>query len=201
MKSVILAAAVVCAGAASVSAQDFVPSGWYGGFTAGLLGGGYEDQFGFALDYSGFSVGAFGGYRENFGGALLGGELSAEALALNSSSGAAFGVPSASAGLTSRFAARATLGLPSGQYVPYIAVGPVLAHQRYQADPTRATGHWHLGGEVAAGVDMALTETSFVRGELRYSVFSTETYNIGLGNYSAKPRGAVDLKLGIGLQF
>lgn len=201
MKPINLAAAVLCVSATSASAQAQEWSGWYGGFSAGVLAGGYEDSTGLVLDYGQASIGAFGGYRADFGGVLLGGEATGEGLLLGLGDGSAVGLPQVTAGLTSRFAVRATLGLPQGSFVPYMAAGPVLAYQRYTAGTTGSDTRAHLGGEVAVGVDMAITEAAFVRAEARYSMFSTETYNIGLGNYSAKARGAADAKLGIGFRF
>lgn len=200
MKRPVVVTAVLFAILPSANAAEW--TGFYAGVLGGVSSGGYGDEYSTARsNYSGFSAGAFGGARFDVGTVLLGAELggylsSMQVIDQGMWAGTEFG-------MRAQGTARATVALDFDSFAPYVAAGVVAGQQR-MISATPGFGRdeeWHAGLTVAAGVDFALTENVFARGELTYATFGAATYDLGKGPFQAWPTDQFSAGVGLGFAF
>ncbi len=185
MNKLAAATILVLSLAGPAGAQEW--SGWYGGFSAGVLGGGYSDEYGTTVSNLGASAGAFGGYRTPVNSAVVGIELGGQVSAGKADGLQRIGLPDGNYQSVGRISTRAVVGLPMGKALPYAAVGAAVNFQHYTPFAGRNTVVAHPSLEVAAGLDYALTDTVVGRFEVNYSALNAKNYDVGFGPCTYRP--------------
>lgn len=200
MKKSIILAGMACLAALPTHAQDW--DGAYAGLLAGGSTGGWRDQYyDWTFPYSGLTGGAFVGYRFEAGSLVTGVEASAMLSAMERIDAGVYN--GTVMGMGAMANARALAGYKVGNALPYIAAGVVAGSQRFISG-TPGFGRdeeLHFGTHLAAGIDVAATDTVFVRAEVNYASFGHNTYDLGKGGFTGWPAEQLGGLLGVGFKF
>jgi len=195
--------ATLVASTMGAHAADFAsePTYDWSGFYAGVFGsytsgtadseviGGSSDSF--TID--GPQLGGLAGYNMEMNRVVLGVEADAGLLAVD---GVGFGGGIDDFDVTPLAHVRGRVGLPLHRVLPFIAAGLTLADGDARSPGNGAPSNLHLGWNIGAGLDLAVTEHLVLRAEYVYDRVSTETYSftpgdIGFGWDSSTVRGAL----------
>lgn len=207
IRSCILATAVALLPCSASFAADLAPSGlrpgfsWggaYAGASAGYVWNKGTDKFGATSDNlaaNAATVSGFVGYNYEISPAIIAGlegELGYDWTKVTTASGT-----KATGGLDTTL--RGRLGLACDRALLYVAGGYAGTALKLETGTTSAST-WLNGWTIGAGVDYAITDSLFLRGEYRYAqyakqnvTFNSATHSIDLSNQT--------LKVGLGMKF
>ena len=196
MRSLVIAFAMLAAPAVHAQEWDL-----YGGFRAGVLSGGYRDEFNLNIDYQGGSYGAFGGAKAQlFGPLWLGAELDFVGYSAAERQ-KQFGTDTS---ILWKGSALSTASFEVGPIAPFVAAGLSLAAQRVQPNgPGFGTDTQnHFGISAAVGIDISLIGGVFARVKASTTQYiSQATYNLGAGTFSATMAPTNEISVGAGFRF
>jgi outer membrane immunogenic protein len=194
-------------GAASGASIGPGRGGFYGGAIAGggigLAGNDNPPLFSTEYTMPGAELGVFGGYDLSFGNWFAGVEMSGRGLT-NSGSGDVPGPAVLASELLWMADGRLRLGYNWGKFSPYLAGGFTLGQVTTRNnDPANTTVDlaMHYGGTGAVGLDYAISDRVFLRGEYAYSLYTPATSNIGTGVTGEHSLQKHDFRIGLGVRF
>lgn len=213
LKNVILAAVAVSALTGVAHAADAVfsapeapvaasaaPAFSWGGFYGGVSGGYAWDKVKFIGDdtetekFDGARFSGFAGYNAEVAPSII---LGAEVDLGYSWSKKNFEGDTIKAGLNG--AARARVGYAFDQALIYAAGGYAVTKGKLSSTTVDGSDTLH-GWTIGAGVDYAITDKIFARGEYRYNDFGKNTYTDAVGSWSLDAKEHV-VNVGLGVKF
>jgi len=154
-------------------------TGFYAGLETGYAWGDVagSDELGGDFDADGFLVGAFAGYNMQFNSFVVGGEADLEWTGIDGS-----GAGGTDLDVSWQGSLRARAGFALDQFLIYGTAGLAFADIHGDAsviDGDDDSDGVETGWTVGAGVDYAVTDNIFVRGEYRYADFGEVASNDG----------------------
>lgn len=154
-------------------------AGVFGSYTSGtadgeVIGGGSDS---FAID--GLQLGGLAGYNMELNRLVFGVEADAGLRAVD---GVGFGGGIDDFDVTPMAHLRGRIGLPLDRLLPFIAAGLTLGDGRARSPGNGTPSNPHLGWNIGAGLDLAVSERLVLRAEYIYDRLSTETYSFAPGD-------------------
>jgi outer membrane immunogenic protein len=216
MKRALLSFAVVTgmcmpAFAADVAAPVVTPEWNWQGSYVGVFGAGSLEHFDFSEpgdpgeggDRGSAGIGGFAGYNFQYGRIVYGveGELGYRFRKSHFDDLSGPGKFDSSLGLFGSLKGRVGVGM--GKFLPYATAGVTAARlDTFWPGGPAERDTTLFGGIVGAGVDVALTEKIFLRGEYDFSFFGKKTLEYCGGDCLLEHKHqAHDFRIGVGMKF